>query len=265
MRCSFRDKNGRTEQNLFVPLSKRQNHQPHYSFSFSTVRSWLCVLHFRERKIEQSFYCGSINVLLVFWVAWARYHRISAGSPAAELVPINIANTNEVAPKDYKPEEDPALFHFTKTGTGPLSSEWKNKSEFSLMCAYKLIVKWTCVFPSGQQTQKVGESNLWALYLISPRLVWLILFLVVSQQILPLTVKDVDDKNLNNGLNDAPHPSVTNIRSCRNGFLTDWPGLCGIAGLIVFFIFHFILLRSEMYKSQWKKKSNKTKKANMLQ
>lgn len=27
--------------------------------------------------------------------------------------------------QDYKLEEDPALFHSTKTGRGPLSPEWK--------------------------------------------------------------------------------------------------------------------------------------------
>ena len=58
-----------------------------------------------------------------------------------EVVPIDIANKDEVAPEDYKPEEDPALFHSTKTGRGPLSPEWKKelKSECPHMCAYKLV------------------------------------------------------------------------------------------------------------------------------
>uniref|UniRef100_A0A8C9ZEB1 Phosphatidylinositol transfer protein beta isoform n=1 Tax=Sander lucioperca TaxID=283035 RepID=A0A8C9ZEB1_SANLU len=42
-----------------------------------------------------------------------------------EVSPIDIANKEEVAQGDYKPEEDPALFHSAKTGRGPLGPEWK--------------------------------------------------------------------------------------------------------------------------------------------
>uniref|UniRef100_A0A3Q4B458 Phosphatidylinositol transfer protein beta isoform n=1 Tax=Mola mola TaxID=94237 RepID=A0A3Q4B458_MOLML len=60
-----------------------------------------------------------------------------------EVVPIDISNKEE----DYKPEEDPALFHSIKTGRGPLSPEWKNelKTDCPCMCAYKLVTvkfKW---------------------------------------------------------------------------------------------------------------------------
>ncbi|TKS84873.1 Phosphatidylinositol transfer protein alpha isoform [Collichthys lucidus] len=43
--------------------------------------------------------------------------------------------------EDYKPEEDPALFHSTKTGRGPLGPEWKDElqSDCPHMCAYKLV------------------------------------------------------------------------------------------------------------------------------
>uniref|UniRef100_A0A8D3BTK1 Phosphatidylinositol transfer protein beta isoform n=1 Tax=Scophthalmus maximus TaxID=52904 RepID=A0A8D3BTK1_SCOMX len=68
-----------------------------------------------------------------------------------EVVPIDIANKEEVAPADYKPEEDPALFHSAKTDRGPLGPEWKvpdtvKEMLLSLsplycpyMCAYKLV------------------------------------------------------------------------------------------------------------------------------
>ncbi|KAF0046072.1 hypothetical protein F2P81_002601 [Scophthalmus maximus] len=58
-----------------------------------------------------------------------------------EVVPIDIANKEEVAPADYKPEEDPALFHSAKTDRGPLGPEWKNelKTDCPYMCAYKLV------------------------------------------------------------------------------------------------------------------------------
>uniref|UniRef100_A0A3Q3IF04 Phosphatidylinositol transfer protein beta isoform n=1 Tax=Monopterus albus TaxID=43700 RepID=A0A3Q3IF04_MONAL len=58
----------------------------------------------------------------------------------AEVVPIDIEN-KEVVPGDYKPEEDPALFHSANTGRGPLSPEWKNelKTDCPYMCAYKLV------------------------------------------------------------------------------------------------------------------------------
>ncbi|XP_062941422.1 membrane-associated phosphatidylinositol transfer protein 2 isoform X5 [Cynocephalus volans] len=46
-----------------------------------------------------------------------------------------------VPPNEYKTEEDPKLFHSTKTQRGPLSDNWieEHKSQVSpLMCAYKL-------------------------------------------------------------------------------------------------------------------------------
>uniref|UniRef100_A0A3P8VYA5 Phosphatidylinositol transfer protein beta isoform n=1 Tax=Cynoglossus semilaevis TaxID=244447 RepID=A0A3P8VYA5_CYNSE len=60
------------------------------------------------------------------------------------VVPIDIANNEEVASGDYKPEEDPALFHSAKTDRGPLGPEWK-KTDCPYMCAYKLVTvkfKW---------------------------------------------------------------------------------------------------------------------------
>ncbi|XP_077479407.1 phosphatidylinositol transfer protein beta isoform-like isoform X4 [Stigmatopora argus] len=60
---------------------------------------------------------------------------------SVEVVPIDIANKDEVAPGDYKAEEDPSLFHSAKTGRGPLGPEWKNelKTDCPYMCAYKLV------------------------------------------------------------------------------------------------------------------------------
>uniref|UniRef100_A0AAV2IU21 Tetratricopeptide repeat protein 28 n=1 Tax=Knipowitschia caucasica TaxID=637954 RepID=A0AAV2IU21_KNICA len=57
-----------------------------------------------------------------------------------EVVPIDIAN-DEVASADYKSEEDPAIFHSSKTSRGPLGPEWKNemKADCPHMCAYKLV------------------------------------------------------------------------------------------------------------------------------
>ncbi|XP_045152692.1 membrane-associated phosphatidylinositol transfer protein 2 isoform X4 [Echinops telfairi] len=46
-----------------------------------------------------------------------------------------------VPPNEYKTEEDPKLFHSTKTQRGPLSDNWVEeykKRVFPLMCAYKL-------------------------------------------------------------------------------------------------------------------------------
>ncbi|XP_030004723.1 phosphatidylinositol transfer protein beta isoform isoform X1 [Sphaeramia orbicularis] len=58
-----------------------------------------------------------------------------------EVVPIDIASKEEVAGGDYKPEEDPALFHSAKTDRGPLGPDWKNelKTDCPYMCAYKLV------------------------------------------------------------------------------------------------------------------------------
>ncbi|XP_059894525.1 phosphatidylinositol transfer protein beta isoform isoform X1 [Gadus macrocephalus] len=64
-----------------------------------------------------------------------------------EVVPIDIADGEDVAAADYKPDEDPSLFHSEKTGRGPLSPDWKNelKADCPNMCAYKLVTvkfKW---------------------------------------------------------------------------------------------------------------------------
>uniref|UniRef100_A0A3B5LQY4 Phosphatidylinositol transfer protein beta isoform n=1 Tax=Xiphophorus couchianus TaxID=32473 RepID=A0A3B5LQY4_9TELE len=58
-----------------------------------------------------------------------------------DVVRIDIANKDEVAPGDYKPEEDPSLFHSPRTGRGPLGPDWKNelKPDCPYMCAYKLV------------------------------------------------------------------------------------------------------------------------------
>ncbi|KAG0191089.1 hypothetical protein DFQ28_000987 [Apophysomyces sp. BC1034] len=55
-----------------------------------------------------------------------------------EVVIIDVAN-DKIDPKDYKPEEDPKLFHSEKTGRGPLTDpEWQKKVEPVMTC-YKLV------------------------------------------------------------------------------------------------------------------------------
>lgn len=47
--------------------------------------------------------------------------------------------TDPVSPNDYKEEEDPAKFHSTKTGRGPLSKDWKErKDQYPMMTCCKL-------------------------------------------------------------------------------------------------------------------------------
>ncbi|NXA14858.1 PITM1 protein, partial [Sapayoa aenigma] len=45
-----------------------------------------------------------------------------------------------ISPGEYKPEEDPKLYHSSKTGRGPLGDDWLEAAaaEGPLMCAYKL-------------------------------------------------------------------------------------------------------------------------------
>ncbi|CAB1319723.1 unnamed protein product, partial [Coregonus sp. 'balchen'] len=68
---------------------------------------------------------------------------------SVEVVPIDIADGEQVAPADYKADEDPALFKSAKTGRGPLGPNWKkelvSKADCPRMCAYKLVTvkfKW---------------------------------------------------------------------------------------------------------------------------
>ena len=51
---------------------------------------------------------------------------------------IDVAN-DKVDAKDYKPEEDPKLYHSEKTGRGPLNDpQWIKKVEPVMTC-YKLV------------------------------------------------------------------------------------------------------------------------------
>uniref|UniRef100_A0A8C1FMQ4 Phosphatidylinositol transfer protein beta isoform n=1 Tax=Cyprinus carpio carpio TaxID=630221 RepID=A0A8C1FMQ4_CYPCA len=59
-----------------------------------------------------------------------------------EIVPIDIADRSQVDDVDYKPEEDPAIYHSEKTGRGPLGPEWKKElhnGNCPYMTAYKLV------------------------------------------------------------------------------------------------------------------------------
>uniref|UniRef100_A0AAY5EBD7 Phosphatidylinositol transfer protein beta isoform n=1 Tax=Electrophorus electricus TaxID=8005 RepID=A0AAY5EBD7_ELEEL len=62
---------------------------------------------------------------------------------SVEVMPIDIADRAQVAPGDYKTDEDPALFKSAKTGRGPLGPHWKKElvsnPESPRMCAYKLV------------------------------------------------------------------------------------------------------------------------------
>uniref|UniRef100_A0A672RII3 Phosphatidylinositol transfer protein beta isoform n=1 Tax=Sinocyclocheilus grahami TaxID=75366 RepID=A0A672RII3_SINGR len=51
-----------------------------------------------------------------------------------EIVPIDIADRSQVDDVDYKPEEDPAIYHSEKTGRGPLGPEWKVHKHAILIC-----------------------------------------------------------------------------------------------------------------------------------
>ncbi|KAM7413651.1 hypothetical protein PAMA_020844 [Pampus argenteus] len=66
-----------------------------------------------------------------------------------EIVDIDIADRSCIASKDYKPDQDPAIFKSEKTGRGPLGPDWKkelaNNPSCPHMCAYKLVTvefKW---------------------------------------------------------------------------------------------------------------------------
>ncbi|XP_061574613.1 phosphatidylinositol transfer protein alpha isoform-like [Cololabis saira] len=67
----------------------------------------------------------------------------------AEVIDIDIADKSCISAKDYKPDQDPAIFKSEKTGRGPLGPNWKeelaNNPNCPHMCAYKLVTvefKW---------------------------------------------------------------------------------------------------------------------------
>nr|XP_057936706.1 phosphatidylinositol transfer protein alpha isoform-like [Doryrhamphus excisus] len=59
------------------------------------------------------------------------------------VVDIDIADRSCVNAKDYKEDQDPAIFRSEKTGRGPLGPDWKkelvNNPSCPHMCAYKLV------------------------------------------------------------------------------------------------------------------------------
>uniref|UniRef100_A0A8C1ZZD9 Phosphatidylinositol transfer protein beta isoform n=1 Tax=Cyprinus carpio TaxID=7962 RepID=A0A8C1ZZD9_CYPCA len=67
-----------------------------------------------------------------------------------EIVPIDIADRSQVDDVDYKPEEDPAVYHSEKTGRGPLGPEWK---------VHKHAI-FTCIGKKNKQTNNAQEKRL---------------------------------------------------------------------------------------------------------
>ncbi|XP_036005811.1 phosphatidylinositol transfer protein alpha isoform [Fundulus heteroclitus] len=66
-----------------------------------------------------------------------------------EVVNIDIADNSSINQKDYKAEQDPAIFQSKKTERGPLGPNWQkelaNNPKCPHMCAYKLVTiefKW---------------------------------------------------------------------------------------------------------------------------
>ncbi|XP_028826924.1 phosphatidylinositol transfer protein beta isoform isoform X3 [Denticeps clupeoides] len=122
-------------------------------------------LVFHEKAWNAYPYCRTIvtNEYMKddFFIKIETWHKPDTGSienvheldqetwQTVEVVPIDIADKSQVEPSDYKPEEDPALFHSEKTGRGPLGPEWKKEllaqTDVPRMCAYKLVTvkfKW---------------------------------------------------------------------------------------------------------------------------
>ncbi|KAM4742079.1 phosphatidylinositol transfer protein alpha isoform-like [Anableps anableps] len=68
---------------------------------------------------------------------------------AVEVIKIDIADNSCINAKDYKADQDPAIFKSEKTGRGPLGPSWQNElannPNCPHMCAYKLVTvefKW---------------------------------------------------------------------------------------------------------------------------
>eukprot|EP00062_Callorhinchus_milii_P011660 gi/632957846/ref/XP_007894707.1/ PREDICTED: phosphatidylinositol transfer protein alpha isoform [Callorhinchus milii] len=68
---------------------------------------------------------------------------------STEVINLDIADRSQIHSRDYKHDEDPAVFKSVKTGRGPLGPNWKKellkKTDCPHMCAYKLVTvkfKW---------------------------------------------------------------------------------------------------------------------------
>uniref|UniRef100_A0A3B1JAE9 Phosphatidylinositol transfer protein beta isoform n=1 Tax=Astyanax mexicanus TaxID=7994 RepID=A0A3B1JAE9_ASTMX len=114
-------------------------------------------LVFHEKAWNAYPYCRT-NDFFIMIETWHKpdlgtienVHKLDSSTwKSVEVMPIDIADRDQVAYSDYKADEDPALFKSTKTGRGPLGPNWRKElvsnPESPRMCAYKLVTvkfKW---------------------------------------------------------------------------------------------------------------------------
>jgi len=85
---------------------------------------------------------------------------VTSALPPADTIDIV---RDPISPGEYKPEEDPKLYHSAKTGRGPLGDDWLEAAAAGpLMCAYKLCKVefryWGMQSKIEQFIHDVGES-----------------------------------------------------------------------------------------------------------
>lgn len=98
----------------------------------------------------------------------AKCCRVTSAVPPADTIDIV---RDPISPGEYKPEEDPKLYHSAKTGRGPLGDDWLEVAAGGpLMCAYKLCKVefryWGMQSKIEQFIHDVGECGAAA---VSPR------------------------------------------------------------------------------------------------
>ncbi|KAA0705883.1 Phosphatidylinositol transfer protein beta isoform [Triplophysa tibetana] len=79
--------------------------------------------------------------------AWNAYPYCRTKWEEIDIVPIDIADRSQVDDVDYKPDEDPSIYHSEKTSRGPLGPEWKNdKLSFASMSPQKELHNGNCPY-----------------------------------------------------------------------------------------------------------------------
>ncbi|CAO3634544.1 unnamed protein product [Cunninghamella echinulata] len=147
-----------------------------------------------------------------------------------DVIIIDISN-DKVDPKDYKPQEDPKLYHSQKTGRGPLvGPDWQKTCDPVMTC-YKLVYiefKW---FGIQSRTESFIANSIHGLFTKFHRQLfcwtdgWYGMTIQDIRDMEEQTKKDLDEKrnlgakpaSINGSFNDSGNGSIRSVQRSING------------------------------------------------
>ena len=86
--------------------------------------------------IYNCYYCDSVHYQQYHWLLLHDSKILTLHNLPPDLIdPVK----DPISASLYSEEEDPLMYVSKKTGRGPLTSDWLQQSQQSIMCAYKRI------------------------------------------------------------------------------------------------------------------------------